>query len=178
MALGGPLTRHECDRVMRLLAIACPSSGITPQEAHDKLELYFLLLNEAGVTGNMLGAAAKRYAMAPTKGKPHWFPDAGQLAELCADDLRARRDALAALNGALAVLDGRSTPAAVEPEHGFDAGAHLRELGEKMRVKGAVPRASDTEIHRPAPATPSTARSSTDADELREHLAKKTGSAR
>lgn len=107
-------------------------------------------------------------------GENRFYPTSGQMLGLVKDAMaeRARQR-----RGAEYLLELLVDDAPADDGKAFDPAAALRKLAEGLRAKGAAPLAA-TEIHRPAPSTPSTARSSTDAAELREHLAKKTGSAR
>lgn len=153
------------------MALVLPRAGLGAAEIDRMLDLYFGLLHEAGVTKPMLQAAAKAYVMAPTKGKPRFFPDPGQLAELCADEAKNRRTSLAALAAALGVLDGGAA-AERGSDKPFDRVAQLRELGEKMRV-GHHTKQSVSASETPKAPIINTARPNTDAEELKNHISKK-----
>lgn len=169
-SLGELLTRPECDKCLRLLALALPRAGLSPDDAHDMLDLYFGLLHKACLTGAMLRSAAEQYVMRPSAGKPKFFPDPGQLAELCADDIRTRNRALDALKKGLDSLG--TTPEA--EENSFDAADRLRKLGDEMRASTArAPSDSADNVYQPPPLN--TARPNTDAAELRDHINKKIG---
>lgn len=137
------------------------------------LDLYFGLLREKGVTKLMLMAAAKAFVMAPKKGKPKFFPDPGELYELCADEATRRGRALEAFNSALAVLDGGTV--ASEPEAEPDASpemlAKLRALGEQLAASHPVARVvDDAPTKRKALVT---GRPCTDAEELKAAIEKR-----
>lgn len=169
--LGETLTRPECDGCLRLLSLALPRAGIAPGDAHDMLDLYFGLLLKAGLTGSMLRSACERYVMASTNGKPKFFPDPGQIAEMCADEIKQRRKAMAALEKAAAILEAPS--ASPEAERGDPVDQRLRDLAESMR---AVPRTSAMEEpHGVVAPRIKTGRDHTDARELQAALAKKLG---
>lgn len=171
--LGETLTRPECDGCLRLLSLALPRAGIAPGDAHDMLDLYFGLLQNAGITGPMLRAACERYVMAPTNGKAKFFPDPGQIAEMCADEIRTRRKALAALEKATAMLE--SPGAAASPERSDPVGQRLHDLAEKMRT---VPRGPQPgEVQEVLSPTIRTGRDRTDASELKAAVARKLGNA-
>lgn len=161
MALGGPLTRLECDKCLKTLSLALPRAGLSPSDAHDMLKLYFSLLSRAGITGRMLVTAVERYIMAPAGGKGKFFPDPGQLAEMCADDLRARDRDLQGLERALAFVEGpvaaNSSPAG-EPSRRDG----LRILSENLAA-----------LTPPAPPLPISPRAETDAGELQAALQKR-----
>lgn len=154
LSLGGPLTRPECDKVMEKLALALPRAGITPAQAHATMDLYFNLLSRAGVTGRMLISAAERYIMAPNGVKGKFFPDPGQLAELCAEDMRARARDMEGLDKALALLD--APPAAEEPNDPAARRAQLHAVAQDLEA-----------LKPPPPKLPSTARPET-PDSLKE----------
>lgn len=171
--LGETLTRPECDGCLRLLSLALPRAGIAPADAHDMLDLYFGLLQNAGITGPMLRAACERYVMAPTNGKSKFFPDPGQIAEMCADEIKQRRRALAALDKAVALLEAPS--AAQEASRGDPVGKQLHDLAERMRsVPSAMAMQEPQEV---ATAMVKTGRNHTDASELKAALARKLGHA-
>lgn len=173
LRLGGPITRHECDAGLLMLAMAgLPRAGVEDGDIELVRSVYFDLLHEAEITGAMMKSACQRYIMRPASGKPKFFPDPGQIAEMCAPEVRDRKREMARLEGALALLDGPSAGAPVE-NHGFDPGVRMRDLAEQMRVKAGSPQSVATETEKPT--FPSTARANTDAAELREHINKKTG---
>jgi hypothetical protein len=174
-SLGSPITRPECDEILKDLALVLPAAAKTPDEVDRMLDLYFGLLREAGITRAMLSGAAKAFVMAPRKGKPRFFPDPGELAEMCAEESRHRRRALDQLRKGMEILSGGAeNPAPVEPS--FDAAARLRDLSEKMRADSASmsniagAKEEDRRI-------PSTARPATDAAELKDHINRKLGAA-
>lgn len=174
-SLGSDLTRPECDRVLKDLALVLPSGAKTEDQVDRMLDLYFGLLRDAGVTFPMLRDAAKRFVMAPNGGKAKFFPDPGQIAEVCAEDIRIRRRALAALDAAMAVAEGRAEPAGVD-ERPISAD-RMAELAEKLSVRpgdgGGVMPVADSDDRRPM----NTARPNTDAKELRETISKRVGQA-
>lgn len=133
-SLGTTLTRPECDRVLQDLALILPRANLDLDQVDRMLDLYFGLLREAGVTQPMLTKAAQAFVMAPKKGKPRFFPDPGELAEMVADQARDRKRSLSAFRRSLDILSGNGAG----PERGeavaFDAGARLKALGERMRV--------------------------------------------
>lgn len=144
-----------------------PRAGLDKDSIDRMLDLYFGLLRQAGITRKMLARAAEAYVMAPTKGKSRWFPDPGQLAEMCAEEASERRKALAGLQRGLEVLDEDPRDTLEAEGKAFDAAAHLRKLGEQLRTKGSRgPLATEPEI----PVFLSTARSATDAAELAAHI--------
>jgi hypothetical protein len=166
--LGAELTRHECDHILKDLALVLPRASLDPEGTSRMLDLYYGLLREAGVTGQMLQEAAKRYVMAPTKGKQKWFPDPGQLVEACAEDLAQRKAALAVLKRAALLLDNT----AGQPEEAAEAqglGEKLHDLAESLRAR----RPMNGVAAAPEPERPSvrSARTATDVAELKEKLA-------
>lgn len=104
-----PLTRPECDACLKFLALTLPRAALSTKDAHQMMDMYFGLLREAGVTGEMLMNASKAYVMRPTGDKGKFFPDPGQLAEVCAPEIDRRKKAITAAKRALAVLDGGPT---------------------------------------------------------------------
>lgn len=173
-ALGEELTRHECENCLRLLALALPRAGLSPADANDMLDLYFGLLHKAGVTGKMLTSAAERYVMMPTGLKGKFFPDPGQLAEMCAGDIRDRRLALEALEKARSVLDGPAPPELESfSERGGPVGERLFQLGEAMRVESD--RRGSVAVEEAGQHRKPTGRDHTDANELLSLVGKKIG---
>lgn len=148
-----------------MLALAgLPRAGAASGDYQNIRALYFELLSKAGLTGQMLKSACQRYIMAPTGGKAKFFPDPGQIAEMCAEDIRDHRRDMDGLEAALALLDH---PPAVEPEP--DNGARLEQL--RNIKQGLDPRPA----HEANP-LPSTARAETNVTELKAHLEKKKAS--
>lgn len=106
--------------------------------------LYLELLREAGVTGEMFKSACKRAIMQePPPGKTKYFPDPGQIAALCKDDIEDRKRALAALTGAFALLEAPAP--APEPELTDEMIAKRRRdleaVSEKLRAMPRTPTA-------------------------------------
>jgi len=167
-ALGVPLRKEECDSVLKNLAILMPRANLSPDDAHTMLDLYFQLLSRAGVTGKMLRSAAERFVMAPNEGKAKWFPDPGQLRDLCADDIKTRRQKMLALEKANQLL---ALPPPADDALGSMA-QRLNELGDRMRVVSDT-RRDDEETQ--LSARIKTGRDSTDAAELKAAIAKKVG---
>lgn len=170
--MGQTLTRRECDGVLKDLALLVPRAGLGPDEIDRMLDLYFGLLRQEGVTQPMLARAAQAFIMAPKKGKPRFFPDPGELYELCADEAAARRRALSALEQALEALNDAADPKA-SPAERFVTREQLHELSEKLRVpesSGATLGASPREPARHV--MPNTARQSTNVEELKAGLAR------
>ena len=133
-SLGNLLTRQECDGCLRLLALTLPRAGLLPADAHDMLDLYFGLLRKAGMTGPMLRAACERYVMRSTDGKGKFFPDPGQLLDMCRGEATGRLTALSALERGIELLDGKFPEPADSWErmHIEDAQKEWDQLGLKV----------------------------------------------
>lgn len=199
--LGRTMTREECDACLRDLAIILPRANLDAEDIERMLDLYYGLLSERGIPIRILQNACKTYVMAPRKGKAKWFPDPGELAELCADDLREHRQKMAALQRGIEILDGKqdapalpgqsrsapagSGPLAVPDFDRTDYATKLPSIAEVLAKHGRpdtisapapAPRAGDKPA-RPLPVVPTTpsARTSTDVTELKAALEKKTG---
>lgn len=95
-----------------------------------KLDLFFGLFVQEGVTHDMLKDACRLYSMAPTKGRSKFFPDPGALFELLSDRAHGRKRDLARLNRALDVLDGKVPPEWDEPTVSRE---RMRSFAETMR---------------------------------------------
>lgn len=123
-----PLTRPECDACLKFLALTLPRGGLSTRDAHDMMDMYFGLLREAGVTGEMLMKASKTYVMRPSGDKGKFFPDPSQLAEICAAEIDGRKKAIAAARRGLQVLDGGAG-------HGDDGdrGGKPRKLSDALK---------------------------------------------
>ena len=165
--MGELLTRPECDACLRDLALILPRAGLAGSDVDRMLDLYFGLLRAAGLTARMLKDAAMRVVMQPNGGKARFFPDPGQLAELCAEDIRTRNAKLEALDRALAIIE---TPASdtAEPKRTDPVGKRLHDLAEKLGQGRPKPEPAVA-----VPNIPSTARASTNAAELTSHIKKK-----
>lgn len=141
---------------------------MTADDAERMLDLYFGLLSQAGLTAAMLAGAAQRFVMRPNAGKAKFFPDPGQLADLCADEVRDRRVALAALDRAQAVMEGRDAPRGLV--------ASVGQLVSREKIGAAV---ESLEAHRvpPPPKMRNTARAETPESlhELRAAAMKRAG---
>lgn len=113
-----------------------PRAGLGADEIDRMLDLYFGLLRKNGVTMRMLQKAQEAYVMAPKRGKARFFPDPGELFELCADEARQRTKAVAALTRALAIIDGTVPPAVQEQDEPVaqDIGSKFKGLCERMRA--------------------------------------------
>lgn len=108
-SLGAPLTQADCDAGLAMLALAGLPRAATGGNESAVRGLYLDLLREAGVTGDMLKTACKTYILQPpAAGRSKFFPDPGQLAALCADDIKHRRRKMVALDRALALLQAPS----------------------------------------------------------------------
>lgn len=125
--LGHPVTRPECDGALKDLALLLPRANLGAGEIERMLDLYFGLLREAGITRQMLTSACKHFVMAPKKGKARFFPDPGELVEICADDLRVRLQSLMAYRKALELLGNP------EYDHDDDAPNRAEQLAEAAR---------------------------------------------
>jgi hypothetical protein len=82
------------------------------------MDMYFGLLREAGITGEVLMLASKAYVMRPSGDKAKFFPDPGQLAELCAPEADRRKRAAAAARRGLEILDGAVPPGTMDADRG------------------------------------------------------------
>lgn len=144
-----------------MLALAgLPRAGAAAGDYQNIRALYFELLSKAGLTGKMLKGACERYIMAPSNGKPKFFPDPGQLADICRDEIRDRARDAEGLDAALALLDH---PPAADPEP--DHGARLQQLrGLRHDLEAQVPE---------PPPLMNTARAETNVTELKAHLEKR-----
>lgn len=158
LELGAALTRKECDAGMLMLALAgLPRAGVADEDTNSIRAIYFELLHKAGVTGKMFKSAVEGYIMQPRKpGKTKYYPDPGQLAEMCRDEIEDRRKALAGLSGALALLESPPQAAAPAEEDALSVErmAEIRRTVEKLHPARAVPDAPRRR-ERPAPASPS-----------------------
>jgi hypothetical protein len=171
--LGTPLTRAECDGCLMDLALVLPRADLDGDQIERMSDLYFGLLREAGVTKQMLVAAAKAYVMAPTKGKPRFFPDPGQLAELCADAAKERRMRAKALKNCVGIVSGEVTVEREDGDVAPDMREKLRAVAENFRVYGAPTREDRHPID--LPRSVNTSRPKTDAGELKNHVNKTIG---
>lgn len=158
--LGAPLMRRECDEVLRDLALVLPRAGLGPDEIDRMLDLYCGLLRDAGVTHAMLSGAAKAYVMAPKKGKPRFFPDPGELAEMCAESAARRKHDIRRLQSALDILDGKISlnDGQTVDDRAIDISKRLHELAKSVRSP------TSTADHRKLVMV--TSRDTTDAEEL------------
>jgi hypothetical protein len=127
---GSLISRDECDACLKALAHIVPHGAIGADNLAGKFDLYWALLRKHGVTQPMLMAAQERFIMAPRKGKARWFPDPGELFEMCAEEATNRTRAVGALHRALAIIDGEALPAP-EPE-GIISAKTMREMTAKM----------------------------------------------
>lgn len=170
-ALGTAMTRRECDGCLTDLALLLPRAGLDRDSIERMLDLYFGLMRERHVTAQTLMSACKAYVMAPKKGKARFFPDPGELFELCADDTARRSKDLAALNRAMSVLDGEIPDVGpAEEAEAVDMGERLKALAESL---SAGPRSTHAAPPPPPPQTQNVARPTTDADELRAAIARR-----
>ena len=105
--LNRTLTRQHCDKVLRGLALTLPRAGMSAADVSDMLDLYFDLLSRYGVSDRMLSEAAERYVMAtPSERKrSKFYPDPGELYDLCRDDVRYKQKRFQALTRALRALE-------------------------------------------------------------------------
>lgn len=136
-----PLTRPECDACLKFLALTLPRAGLSTRDAHDMMDMYFGLLKKAGVTGEMLMNASEAYVMRPTGDKGKFFPDPGQLAEICAAEIDSRRRAIAAARRGLEVIDGRASAGADDGRHGTPR--RLSDALKSCRTFEAPPRPAE-----------------------------------
>lgn len=130
---GRPLTRPECDACLKFLALTLPRAGLSTQDAHDMMDVYYGLLREAGVTGELLTEAAKAYVMRPNGKGAKFFPDPGQLAEICGPAIAARKKAIAAVERALMAIN---TPPIAE--EGTVPAEAIHKLAERMRNREPI----------------------------------------
>lgn len=171
-ALGAPITREQCEAVLKDMAhVGLPRAAIDPADAGRVLDLYHALLRDAGMTRPLMVEASKRFIMAPRKGKTRYFPDPGELAEQVRDELTQRKRSILAFLRAIEVID---TP---EPEQGQaivpDIQDRLKALGEQLSTrKPFTPRAAS--LVQEEPPAINTARPNTDAAELRAALQRRT----
>lgn len=162
---GPPLTRRESDEVLRDLALVLPRSN--PGDVQRMLDLHFGLLSRAGVTGRMLRGASERFVMLPTNGRSKFFPDPGQLAEMCADEIKDRRRAELAVKKALELIDA---PLAPEPK--YASASFIEKLTQRFRIH---PRKPSPAVMQERARAAFAGRAETDAGELRASLQKRMG---
>lgn len=156
LKLGSPVNQAECDAALELLALAgLPRASVGATDYPKVRALYLAILRDEGVTGPMLKSACEAYIKRPTNGKAKFFPDPGQLLELCADDAKDRRRWLEGLNRAISLVEGPppSSPAE-EDALSVERMAEIRRTVEKLHPARPVPDAPRRR-ERPAPASPS-----------------------
>lgn len=129
------MSAAECDAGLKMLALAGLPRATTGTGSFEEVRAVYLdLLRDAGVTGEMLKAACRRYIMQPAlAGKAKFFPDPGQLAELCAEDIRERRERLKALEDAVLLIEA-PPPREQEEMDREKVAAELHDLSNKLRV--------------------------------------------
>lgn len=164
-SLGQTITVAECDACLSNLALVVGSSKLDADQADRKYDLYFALFKKAGVTLSMLRNACEAFAMAPSNGKPKWFPDPGALYEFIAEDARTRKTSLAKLRRGLELIDGTAhadpdDDAPASPEHL----ARMRAFCAKFSVRPERPDARPVAVQRES-----------DAAALREALERRLG---
>jgi hypothetical protein len=169
---GSLITRDECGGCLKDLALVVPRAGLDDDQIERMLDLYFGLLRQNGVTKAMLMRANTAYVMAPRKGKPRFFPDPGELFELCADEASDRRKAVGALMRALAIIDGPPETRASEATEVPDIEERLRALSQSLSMKGGG-RVEPAEREAQLMPVLKTARPTTDAEELKASLARR-----
>jgi hypothetical protein len=131
-----PISRSECDRALRDLAILLPRSNMAPADIDRMLDLYHALLAKQGVTRSMLATACERAVMAPSKDGKRFFPDPGTLFHLCRDDVAWRARRLRALQAAADIVAMATRMDAEIPANFMRA--RLHEIGESLRARGNI----------------------------------------
>lgn len=157
--LGDSLTRPECDMCLRDLALIVPAANLSEAAVARKLDLYFGLLRDAGMTWTLMVSASKQFVMRPMKGKTRWFPDPGELVEIVKEDIVDRRQRISALQRGMDIVSGFIAPPKPEPEY-VQAGK-MRSVAEILASR-AKPEPPSVPIN--------TQRPDTDAAELREYI--------